>query len=412
MMMSGGSHPAIGAGAASMIIVIVVTMVTVTTTASYYAAKQSAGAGTTTGATSASTSLVTTSSAAGPAGQVVLGNGSSWVAYDSVNNDVYVVNTNIYGEASVSVLSGGRAVSTIPVGAGDYESPSSIAVDTSNGYAYVASAYTDSVAVISGTSLVANISLRPQMPETLLFDPENGYIYVADTNVHALPSVYTTVDGNGNTVSVISGTAVIANITVGSAPFALVYNPSNGRVYVGDAGSANFSVISGTIVVGQFGGSYGTLFGAYDPANRFVYFLSSEVTVVSNETVVATIPVGYNPWRLAYDPANQFMYVVALGEAGISNSSVVAISGTRVAGNLTVGDYAEGILYDPQNQGVYVALSDADQVAVMSGTSVVDRLAAPSPTGLAYDAADGSVYVTDYYVVFPGAGGVTIFPAG
>ena len=82
-------------------------------------------------------------------------------------------------------------------------------------------------------------------PTVVAYDPSNGYIYVTDSG--------------SDTVSVINGATVIANITVGSDPYVVAYDPSNGYIYVTDSGSDTVSVINGatviaTIPVGQWPG--------------------------------------------------------------------------------------------------------------------------------------------------------------
>jgi len=67
---------------------------------------------------------------------------------------------------------------------------------------------------------------------------------------------------------------VIANITVGSWPAWVAYDPSNGYLYVADSGSNTVSVISG-----------------------------------KTNTVIANITVGQGPWGVAYDPSNGYIYV-------------------------------------------------------------------------------------------------------
>jgi YVTN family beta-propeller protein len=89
---------------------------------------------------------------------------------------------------------------------------------------------------------------------------------------------------------------------------------------------------------------------------------------------------------------------------------VVAISGAGIVGNMTVGNDAQGMVYNPDNQEVYVALFGPNQVAIISGTKVVATVyAGESPTAIAYDPSDHSVYVVDYGFVGPGA--VTLIPS-
>jgi len=87
--------------------------------------------------------------------------------------------------------------------------------------------------VINGANntVIANITVGTK-PAGVAYDPSNGYIYVADSSLY--------------TVSVINGTTVIANITVGPIPVGVAYDPSNGYIYVANSGSNTVSVINGT----------------------------------------------------------------------------------------------------------------------------------------------------------------------
>jgi len=63
-------------------------------------------------------------------------------------------------------------------------------------------------------------------PWGVVYDPSNGYIYVTDPGF--------------GTVSVINGTTVIATILVGSGPGWVAYDPSNGYIYVTNSIQALF----------------------------------------------------------------------------------------------------------------------------------------------------------------------------
>ena len=154
-------------------------------------------------------------------------------------------------------------------------------------------------------------------PAWVAYDPSNGYIYV--TNYAS------------GTVSVIDGATntVIANITVGPAPWGVAYDPSNGYIYVADSGSDSVSVIDG-----------------------------------ATNTVIATIPVGIGPVGVAYDPSNGYIYVADSGSGTVS-----VINGTTVIANITVGIGPVGVAYDPSNGYIYVTNYFSGTVSIISTTS-------------------------------------------
>jgi DNA-binding beta-propeller fold protein YncE len=112
-----------------------------------------------------------------------------------------------------------------------------------------------------------------------------------------------------------------------------------------------------------------------------------------------------------FDPADQYMYVISAGQPGPQGiSTVLAISNTKVVGNVTVGNDALGLVYNPHDQEIYVALYGPNQVAVISGMQLVGDLnAGEGPSAVTYDPSNHSVYVVDYGFAAPGA--VTLIPA-
>ena len=158
--------------------------------------------------------------------------------------------------------------------------------------------------------VIANITVGSN-PEGIAYDPSNGYIYVADHG--------------SDTVSVINGTTVIATIPVGpvSGPTGVAYDPSNGYIYVTNWGSNTVSVINGTTVIATIPVGSWPAGVAYDPSNGYIYVTntgSNTVSVINgaNNTVIATIPVGSWPWGVAYNPSNGYIYVTNFGSGTVS----------------------------------------------------------------------------------------------
>jgi YVTN family beta-propeller protein len=190
-------------------------------------------------------------------------------------------------------------------------------------------------------------------PFGVAFDNATGEVFVTNTG--------------SNNVSVLSGndSAPVDTIGVGSEPMGISYDPTNGNLYVANNGSDNVSVISGTRL-----------------------------------SVVATIPVGVAPLGVAADPASGQVYVA---DSGSSEISVIAAATRQVVANLSVGLGPYGIAIDSASDTVYVTNSISNNLTVFAGStdSILDWISlpsgSPSPpgpvTGLAYDAADGLVWV-------------------
>jgi len=216
--------------------------------------------------------------------------------------------------------------------------PEQMLYDPSNGYIYVANTMSNSISVIDPSIRAAIKTITSlSRPLYMLYDPSNGYIYV--------------VNEGSNSVSVIdtSKEAVIANITVGYAPYFLLYDPSNGYIYVANRNSAQIngqyqllpsvSVISPRIVVANVTLTAQItipsvllnslpLYMLYDPSNGYIYVantMSNSISVIdpASNSIAATIAVGRLPLYMLYDPSNGYIYVAnsLTGTVSVLNQS-------------------------------------------------------------------------------------------
>jgi YVTN family beta-propeller protein len=229
-------------------------------------------------------------------------------------------------------------------------------------------------------------------PYGIAYDSSNGYVYVANWN--------------SNNVSVINGAnnTVIASIAVGSEPQGVAYDSSNGYVYVTNEGSNSVSVINGannTVIASIAVGSEPDG-AAYDSSNGYVYVAnwnSNDVSVINgaNNTVIASIAVGSEPDGAAYDSSNGYVYVANYGS---NNVSVINGANNTVIAYIAVGSWPEGVAYDSSNGYVYVTNEGSNSVSVINGANntVIAYIAVGSePVGVAYDSSNGYVYVAIGY---------------
>src|SRR6266480_211959 len=277
---------------------------------------------------------------------------------------------------------GGTVVATVPVG--NY--PVGAAYNSKNGYVYVANFVSNSVSLISGTTVVATVPIGyGANPYGVAYDGGNSYVYVSNYGQ--------------NTVSVIDGTTVIGTVPVGNLPRGVAYNSGNGYVYVANSFSNNVSVIDGTTVIATIPVEYALSGVAYNSGNGYVYVANigrSAVSVISGTTLIATIPVGGNPRGVAYDSGNGYVYV-----ANCDLNAVNIIDGSALVATVPVGTCPEALAYDSLNGYVYVT-NYADfirgNVSVISGTTVVAWIPVGEyPDAVAYAAGNGCAYVARYY---------------
>ena len=188
-------------------------------------------------------------------------------------------------------------------------------------------------------------------------------------------------DGAGNGLTIV---------TVGSHPWGVAYDPSNGYIYVTNSQAGSLTELRGianaeTVSVGR-----DPVAAAFDSSNGDVYVADSgqdAVSVVSATTmqVLATVNVGVNPQGLAYSSSSNAVYVTNNGDGTISE---IASGTNSVVATLNVGGFPSGIAFDQGNGLLYVAQEAANNVTVVNpGTNSVSGSIAVGdfPTAVAYD---------------------------
>jgi len=302
-------------------------------------------------------------------------------------------------------------VGSVAVGAAPY----GVAVNGSNGYAYVANSGASSVTILDGLSTVATISTPSSShPTGVLYDPAGGYVYVT---------------GGSPWVSVIQGTTVVNSTLLEGLTCGSAYDSLNGEVYILSCGVSPTTVVifRGLDLVGSFqlpsGYSVGSI--VFDPDNGYMYFSNStglvgSVLVVSGTQVIASILVGDTPGAMASDSANGDVYVVNVGSTNVS-----VIHGTSLVGTVSFGYVwsmrLSSIAFDSANGYVYVASSGTNNVSVINGTSAINSVPVGwTPTGCAFDPVNGYVYVSNSgtnnvtalegSIYYPGISQISVLP--
>ena len=99
--------------------------------------------------------------------------------------------------------------------------------------------------------------------------------------------------------------------------------------------------------------------------------------------------------------------MIAVGEPGPQGvSTALAVSNETVVGNTTLGNYATGLIYNPNDHRVYVTLYGPNQVDVLSisGTQVIITISVgEGPSALVYNPSNESVYVVNSGFGAPGS---------
>lgn len=253
--------------------------------------------------------------------------------------------------------------------------------------------------------VVANISLAgpTTFPDPPVWDPGNLRVY------DSISTVGNPYQGQEEVLNA-SSNLVLTAINVGDDPVTPIDDPANGYVYVPNIGSSNVTIIDGasntkvaTVATGRWPG-----FGVYDTGNGQVYVaneVSNNVTVLNGTTITGTLALGGQPTSMAYDSANGDVYV-AEGLTGQGKFTIVEYHGLSVVGTVKVGgaSASEFLTYDPQNGLLYAEVDNAaapttsgGNLSIISGLKVIaNRTVGIEPTGAAFDAHNGEVYVANY----------------
>lgn len=242
-------------------------------------------------------------------------------------------------------------------------SPDAVLFDSVSRIIMVANYYAGNVSLISAQTqrVVADVASSPsrQNPIALTLDPVTGVAYVLYYNDCCASGTLVAIDPSNGTV--------VASISVGSQPTDVVYDPESDVLYVANSGDHNVAI----------------------------------VTPHTNQ-ITGTIATAGIPMQEAVDPNNGNLFV---GEWGCASNptcpSVVQVldkSTQQFGAQVSVGEWPEGIAFDPWNSEVYVADSYSNNVTILSSTSesVIGSIpVGPSPYGICFDPLDGFLYVTD-----------------
>jgi YVTN family beta-propeller protein len=278
------------------------------------------------------------------------------LAYVPAQQDVDVANG---GSNNVSTLNPGVGYILWNTSVGTY--PRGITETQLDGspYPIVANYGSANVSVLDPGSGYVDLNIRlTQTPQQVAYDPFSG-----QNELFVVESLYE------GTVSIINDTAnhfdpdgYTSNVGVGHLPIGIVFDPTDGEMFVSNSGSDTVSVID-----------------------------------CFSSGVVATIPVGSEPWGLAWDGPDREVWVA---NAGSANVSVIDAASNRVVANIALptGSDPEGIAYDSSTGFVYVTESNESRVALLNASSDAVSEQVGSGQGgsqAVYDSTDSLVYTSN-----------------
>lgn len=312
------------------------------------------------------------------------------------NSSGYVYATDYYNN-TVTIIHNSAIVGIMRI-----NSPWSVVYDKGNGYVYVDSHLLNSVYVIKGSEILANLSVG-ESPTSMLYDPADGYVYVASFR--------------NNSVAVIDNASVIRSIGVGPSPDYLAYSPSTGSVYAagllfidkGDAGvSDNATEINGTKIIsiatlGIGPDGRGPSMGVYDNKTGAMYFtrqVSNSIVALSKNGSLLDVYNGSladEPFYEVYDKGNGILY--ALSSVQINGTqSVLGFYGTSLNYSFDVPKGTLALGYNPTSNNLYAVNFIDGRLYSFYGASMESNISAISnPTYILYDPVNNYTYVSSHF---------------
>ena len=211
-------------------------------------------------------------------------------------------------------------------------------------------------------------------PTSVTVDPTGKFAYVANSVSNDV-SVYTIDQATGALTAVMSA-------GTGSYPTSVIVDPTGKFAYVANSVSNDVSVYTIdqttgalTEVMSAGTGSYPTSV-TVDPTGKFAYVasLSNDVSVYTINpatgalTAVMSAGTGSYPTSVIVDPTGKFAYVANTFSNNVSVYTIDPATGELTAGSsvLTGGWHASSITVDPSGKFAYVANEYSDNVSVYS----------------------------------------------
>ncbi|HLZ10829.1 MAG TPA: hypothetical protein VKT80_19745, partial [Chloroflexota bacterium] len=335
------------------------------------------------------------------------GAGPTGLVYDPENGFAYGVD---FGDNSVLVInvSSGAYVTNLSVGGG----PDTLAYDAIDRLLFVGNSQYSSVTIIDTTTntiVVGQIKLggtpgNPNSyphPSCMVYDPQNGFVYVGNAGTQNTTLI------NASKHDIEAG----SNLSTGDC-LSMVYDPANGHVYVGSF-AARIADINGTSLAG---------FGVYDPVwpaglsydlrNNLVYAANSgDQTITSfdgttERVVQQRLPLTETFLRSMFDPLSGETYVATPDPGFLCSTpgTLTVVNSTSLPGILTsipVGFGPEASIVASSSGNVFVANACSGNVTVIDGaTNRVVLAGVPVgayPIALGYDSIHDRVVVANAF---------------
>jgi len=224
------------------------------------------------------------------------------------------------------------------------------------------------------------------LPSSVLVDPSGKFAYVANGYgggfIDAVPFNVAMYTINATTGALTS----IGTIATGTEPTSIAADPSGKFVYVVNenmgaaAGNVSMYAINATTGVltsmGTIAAGADPVSVAVDPAGKFAYVANSYSNDVSMYTINATtgalkstgtIAAGTGPISVAVDPAGKFAYVANYGSNDVSMYTISATTGALTSiGTIAAESNPSSVAVHPSGKFAYVTNANSNSVSMYS----------------------------------------------
>lgn len=311
-------------------------------------------------------------------------NGADGIAYDPVNNNMYVAN---YLADYLSVVNATSELITGTVG--NLKNPGSVSFDPYNGYL-----------VVTNYNLTAN--LQSKYPYTTVTNPETGQI------IHRFNSTgvtFNTANGNfyvpeGNNITVVSGKdwSNITDINLTAHVAAMTFDIQMNELLVLTDSNLLMQMNGTTLSIDKktsvlknyppeayihdsiFTNAKGNVVYAANSIGliNMVNLYSGKITVF-NETSYSLPFISSSSYF--YDPYNSYIYI----SSGFYPLYIANSTNGKVIHTLYLSDSVVSMAYDPVNYGMYITTSSGDfQLQGPDALTVLNFTYAPANMGSIY----------------------------
>ncbi len=224
------------------------------------------------------------------------------------------------------------------------------------------------------------------LPSSVLVDPSGKFAYVANGYgggfIDAVPFNVAMYAINATTGALTS----IGTIATGTEPTSIAADPSGKFVYVVNAnmgaaaGNVSMYAINATTGVltsmGTIAAGADPVCVAVDPAGKFAYVANSHSNDVSMYTINATtgalkstgtIATGKDPVSVAVDPTGKFAYVANYGSNDVSMYTISATTGALTSiGTIAAESNPSSVVVHPSGKFAYVTNANSNSVSMYS----------------------------------------------